>query len=221
MSWWQVSGGVELESFAELRTGERSELRYSDDQPRDEGGRFGSGGGSSSTTTGGIHAAASRWTGNPADCARVRTAAEAIVRGEEPHGGLLGRHAPDDARALISGVQNGEKSDATLYRGIMAENPDYQPGQTVNFALGSFTESQDFATTAASQIWSGHEGTPVVFNLEPGATNLSMQSLGIDHESEHVTGGTFTVTGTTPYTSPDNLPGLQVNIRQEEVVHAG
>lgn len=60
MSWWCPPDGIELPTFAALRGGGQTRswtqrrpwnLRYSEDQPRDEHGRFGSGGGDSSATT--------------------------------------------------------------------------------------------------------------------------------------------------------------------------
>lgn len=199
MSWWNVpvTPDEEAASGPFPRTGRvalrsRWERRYSDDQPRDEGGRFGSGGGESATAmTPSAVDASIAGLGAPDYQAGNVTEAQADAHEAYVAPGTAGRinDALDEGRPLgptdketvqgMDSLMKPSSEDAIVYRGmVLPADMDLKPGDELTTA-GFLSTTSDAATAEAFAtahstgdfLMPGHDAAQEVqgmFAKEPG-----------------------------------------------------
>lgn len=175
-----------------------------------------------------LTSAAKAYQGDKEETLMVRYAADALVTGQRNSD----TDGTDRARELLHAIEHSSPSSSDLYRGLVVSKPDYIEGQTLQFAIGSFSESKFYAEGfgvrsgfMTGTVQSSLESPgPVLFTLESGAKALSVDDLTGKHfEHEWVTGGTFQVVSVEPYGPIGSKllgtsDGQHVTLRQTEVV---
>lgn len=147
-----------------------------------------------------------QWQTGKAGFTRLKDGVYAFLRGDTLPGRTL-----EKVRTLL-GAARSVQSEAKLFRGTLVRESTesvlhrFSPGSTFDIGLSSFTSHRQTAgmfamdpTNAAKyhQVRTFRRGTPVVFEVEPGARGLPIQNLApndfLHAEREWIAGGRFSV----------------------------